>query len=256
MHFPPFSPAKKSSGFSLVEMVTVLAIIITLSALSVTAFSRIVKATRFDQALSSVLETLSQARSYAIAQDTYVWVAFYPVDPSQLSGSAQDNTGDQVVVATFASSEGNNPLPWSGTSTYTIPYTDTASSTVVSQVSKIQTFKQLRIWPQGGNGGSYFNISSVPTSSTPSPAATAPLLAVAWPAVSAQRLASQPVPAGQSATAVIVFNPRGSALAGNTLSSSIGLDFQPVKGPGTNDTANLATIRIDGLTGIAALYRQ
>ncbi len=256
MHSTHIAFRNKNRGFSLVEMLTVLVIILTLSALSVTAIGGIVKASRFDQALSSILETLATARSYAIAQDTYVWVAFYPVDPSQLGGGVHDATGDQVVVATFASSEGNNPLPWSGTSTYTIPYTDTASSTVVSQLNKVQTFKQLRIWPQGGNGGSYFSIPSVPTTATPSPAAAAPLLAVAWPAFPAQQLSSQPTPTGQNAIALLVFNPRGSALVGSTLSSSIGLDFQPVKGPGTNDTTNLATIRIDGLTGIAALYRQ
>ena len=237
----------------MVELLAVLAIILTLSALSITAIQSTFQASRFDQNLSEIVETLGRARSYAIAENTYVWVAFYPVDPSQLSGGAQEMSGNQVLIATFASSAGTNPFTWGDTTAYTVPYTDATTGTSVYQLTKIQTFKQLQLWPEGGQGAGHFYNIYVPGASAPSQVATTPILSITSPHVGALPQTGSNT---QSTTAVVVFSPRGSALDGPALSTSLALDFQPTRSASVSDSANTATIRIDGLTGLAAVYRQ
>jgi prepilin-type N-terminal cleavage/methylation domain-containing protein len=250
----PFRRAPGRRGFTLIELLTVIVIMLTVSALSITAVHGLFSSTGYDGSLSRIVGILEQARSYAVAQDTYVWVAFYPLDPSKLPGN-QDSSGDQLYVGVFASSSGSNPLSWGNSSPCSIPYTDQSTGAIIFQVSKIQFFKQIRIWPQGGNDGAYYNIASLPSSFLPTPAASTPIFSVQTPTAV---LSAQPVPAatGDSAIAVVAFTPTGSAVAGPSLSSSIGIDFQPMKSSSVADTANLATIRINGLTGLPSLYRQ
>ena len=144
----PIGRGRGRGGFTLIELLTVIVIMLMVSALSITALQGLFSSTGYDSSLSRIVGILEQARSYAVAQDTYVWVAFYPLDPTQLPGN-QDASGDQLYVGVYASSSGSNPLAWGSPASCPIPYTDTSTGAHVFQVSKIQFFKQLRIWPQG-----------------------------------------------------------------------------------------------------------
>jgi len=251
----PFSRGDRRQGFTLVELLVVVAIAAILIAVSIPSFEN--HSSGFSRSLSEIMEIMEQARSYAVAENTYVWVAFYPLDPSQLAGAAKDSSGDQLFIAVFASDGGNNPFSWTDASSHSIPYTDPATGTAVFLLDRIQLFRQIRLWPQGGSGGGYYNIGSIPASApAPAPASPTPVFSVRAPLANSLLLSAQPVPANHSAIAVIAFNPRGSALASGSLAASIGLDFQPMKSAAVADSANLATLRIDGLTGIATLYRQ
>jgi prepilin-type N-terminal cleavage/methylation domain-containing protein len=64
------------SAFSLIELLVVMAIIAILSSLAIPAFNAIRGAGSLTKAANDVSGILEQARAYAMAQNTYVWVGF------------------------------------------------------------------------------------------------------------------------------------------------------------------------------------
>ena len=236
-------------GFSLIELLVVIAVMTILVGLSIPAIRSMGGASRFDGSVLQVSGLLDEARSYAMAQNTYVWLAFYPVD-------APDKSGEELYVVTLASSDGSNPFTgWDGT--YAIPYTMSDSNTTVQSVLKIATFKQLHLIAETDK---YFTsptqISTVP-STTPTAPASQLVFTLTAPGTGIT-LGEQQLPANADAPAcaVIAFSPIGTVLTGANLAATIGLDFEPVKGQGILDTTNIAALRISGLTGTVITYRK
>ena len=73
----PSEPAHQLRGFTLIELVSVIAIIIALSALLVPAFTSLKGAGDITHAAHTIASVLDQARTYAVANNTYVWVGIY-----------------------------------------------------------------------------------------------------------------------------------------------------------------------------------
>jgi type II secretory pathway pseudopilin PulG len=74
----PSKPAyPQTRGFTLIELVGVIAIIIALSALLIPAFTSLKRAGDITEAAFTVAGALDQARTYAVANNTYVWVGIY-----------------------------------------------------------------------------------------------------------------------------------------------------------------------------------
>jgi hypothetical protein len=190
---------------------------------------------------------LDEARTYAQAQNTYVWVAFYPADPG-------DRSGDELFVVTLSSSDGTNPFSsWSGA--YPIPYTVPGTATTVQPAQKIAVLRQLRL-----NTTNFFTsaqIPALPATSTDAAPASQLVFTLAAPGT-AFTLGRQPLPAGAEAPAcsVIAFGPAGTAAAGPNLAAVIGLDFQPMKTINVADGHNLAELQISGVTGAVQVFRN
>ncbi len=63
-----------ASGFSLVELLTVISIIGFLAVLSMPSISSLLRASRINTAVNALDAALQTARSHAISRNTYVWV--------------------------------------------------------------------------------------------------------------------------------------------------------------------------------------
>lgn len=81
-----------SGGFTLIELMTVAAIIVVLAALTIPAISAFSESQRIRRSLDELSRLLEFAKAEAMARDTYVWVAFQNVgtsDPANRSGNAE-----------------------------------------------------------------------------------------------------------------------------------------------------------------------
>jgi prepilin-type N-terminal cleavage/methylation domain-containing protein len=105
------------SAFSLIELLIVIAIIAVLSALALPAFNSIRNAGGLTKTANDIAGILEQARAYAMAQNTYVWVGF------------RKDGADTLVVGVGASKTGSST-----------PATDD-----VVQLGKITRFENIQL---------------------------------------------------------------------------------------------------------------
>jgi prepilin-type N-terminal cleavage/methylation domain-containing protein len=215
----------RKGGFTLVEMLTVIAIITVLAGLSVPALSALSRSGQVDVTFSKLTETLEQAREYAVAQNTYVWVAFY-------ANTSLPASGTQLSLAVMASTDGTDAASnWTGT----VPGSN------LIQISKIQTFQLTEL--------------QAPGTVTPATA-----LSEIGQAVNSSASFSIVLPGQTSPTVfknAIQFTPTGEARnADGTPVDLVEFDIQPEKGPGVVNPTNGAIFQVNGLTGETRLYRQ
>src|ERR1700722_3117876 len=79
---------RKGAAFTLIEMLVVMSIVVLLTALLVPAFNGIGGSTSFTGTGYNIGSLLGQARAYAMANNTYVYVGFQEVDVGQSSGAS------------------------------------------------------------------------------------------------------------------------------------------------------------------------
>jgi len=249
-------------AFTLIELLVVVAIMGLLAAISLPALKGLSGAEKFTQEIGQITGILEQARSYAMAQNTYVWVAIYPYDPSMLTPS--DASGDALFIATLASNDGSDPIGWTSASVVPVPGIVSGTTTTISEILRVASFKQITIRTQNyftqGSGAS--QIASLPSGiedPLTGPSAT-PTFQITVKGVSAASLilpATVPsdAPTAQ-AVSVIQFTPSGAARINGSPIDSVWIDLQRAKAKGVIDADNIAAIRINGLTGLTSLYRK
>jgi prepilin-type N-terminal cleavage/methylation domain-containing protein len=76
-----YTNSSSARAFTLVELLAVMAIVALMAVLSVPAFSGLLQSGSVNQTVAGISLTLDQARAYAMAHNTYVWVGFYQ-DPA------------------------------------------------------------------------------------------------------------------------------------------------------------------------------
>jgi Tfp pilus assembly protein FimT len=213
-----------------VELLTVLAIAAILAGLTLPALGSLMKARSFDQNLATLSGTLEQARQYAVAQNTYVWVAF-----------ALDSANARVDVAVFASPDGtDSSTSWTGT--------PGAGSTTLVPIAKIQTFTFTNlVSPNGTSTARTVAPASIPSS-------------VGQPLNNSTASFTITLP-GQSSTTTfnyaLQFTPSGEArIQDGTPVDFIEFAVQSMKAAGVTNAKNGAVIQVNGLTGENRIYRQ
>ncbi|MGB8352335.1 MAG: prepilin-type N-terminal cleavage/methylation domain-containing protein [Chthoniobacteraceae bacterium] len=99
-------PATKA--FTLVELMVVIAIMVALAALAVPAFTAIKGSSDVTKAVYDISGALDQARTYAMANNTYTWVGFFEEDGSQSSTNPATAGTGRVVISIVASKDGTS----------------------------------------------------------------------------------------------------------------------------------------------------
>ncbi len=218
-----------SAGFSLVELLCVVAVISLMLGLSASVTSRLGGTNAFSGNVAKVSALIDQARQYAIANNTYVWVAFHQ------SGPTGSRTIDSLGVAVIASTDGTNPAGWTGPVTLPNP--------AYQQVNRIEWLEGIKISPSA-------EIRSL-------------LASASQPAQSGADLSSSVqfrIPGtGGAATVefdhVAAFSPRGEFMVGPSPVAYADVPLRPASGAYGTD-ANVAMIQLSGLTGTLRVYRQ
>jgi prepilin-type N-terminal cleavage/methylation domain-containing protein len=222
--------SNRDSGFSLVELLTVVAVMSLLVSLAVPALSSIAMGNQMNQSLIQLSGTLDQARQYAITHNTYVWVALRP--------HTDEVRGDELSVAVLASKTGTDPSPWSNYGA--VP------NSQIDLISRPRTFGQLRLEEAGT-----FSASKIPSlegksvtslDNTPS---------------DGRAIFNIKLPGDSSAVnfdRVIQFTPSGEARVSSGIIDVVEFGLHPTRG-NVADENNVAVLRVNGLTGQTTVFR-
>lgn len=222
------NPVKKPhAAFSLVELLTVVAVMSLLLSFVVPAVSSLARGSRLNQSLVEIAGTIDQARQYAIAQNTYVWVAMRP-DP-------EATDGDALSVVVLASKTGIDPSPWSNYGT--VP------NARIDLISRPRTFSQIRFEDAATFGSDQIpDLADKPSvASTNSPSSGTAVFSVRLPGEGAN----------VNFERVIQFTPAGEARVASSMIDIIEFGLHPSRG----GEDNVAVVRIQGLTGRTAVHR-
>src|SRR5437868_13389176 len=139
-------------GFTLLELLIVIGIIAILLVLIAPAFTTIKSGTEVTTAIYGVKGLLENARAYAKANHTYIFVGFAEVDSSvDPSVSPQITTGDtpygRVAVAVVASKDGTSLYQYATSDQGNDWAASYANGTHLVAVGKLQTYENLHFVP-------------------------------------------------------------------------------------------------------------
>src|SRR2546430_6480599 len=98
----------KQSGFSLMELMLVIAVMIIVAALMAPAFTSIKSAGDVNSAAYTIKGVLEQARTYAMANNTYTWIGFYEEDASTAPTTPPTLGNGRLVISIVGSIDGTN----------------------------------------------------------------------------------------------------------------------------------------------------
>jgi len=239
-----------SGGFTLVELLVVIAIIAILTFLAIPAIQAMQKSGGFAKAVYDQSDALNLARSYALANNTYVYVGLAELDRAQLSTAVPQAAGvGKIAMVTVAAKDGTN---------------DT-TSTNLTQVRPVQVFDGLHVATQRFGQGT--GTMARPTATSNSSIFLGEVSYIPKTSFSIPLSGSGKYNFNAAGTSwVVCFNPQGGILttdSSDTLSTAqfIEIDLQPVGG-GTVPTlpidvnkGNQAALVIDGATGATTVYR-
>jgi Tfp pilus assembly protein FimT len=104
-------PGRKPPAFTLIELMVVVGIIVLLTGLVFPAFTSHKSSADLTNAADLIAGTLAQARTYAMANNTYTWVGFYEEAPA--SATATNATPPypgkgRLILAVVAAKDGTS----------------------------------------------------------------------------------------------------------------------------------------------------
>jgi len=241
-----------SGAFTVVELLVVVGIISILLVLIVPAFTSMKSGGDVTNAAYTIKGVLDTARTYAKANNTYVWVGFYEENVSQPSPNSATPRIGRLVMSIVASND--------GTIIYNSSSPGTIDPTRLLQVGKLTKMENVHLWTHTdspSNSGSTFdtrpNVTSTYCIGDTSPSnSTTPF----------QYPVGNPAPAAQyTFVKAVQFSPGGEARINNstnTLQPAAEVGLEPTHGAATPSPtpANVVAIQFTGIGGNVAIYRR
>jgi type II secretory pathway pseudopilin PulG len=266
---PPEPVHQQTRGFTLIELVGVIAIIIALTVLLIPAFTSLKRGGEIAEAAFTVAGVLDQARTHALTNNTYVWVGIYEEDTT--AGAPTNATPPypgkgRVLLALVAANDGTTSCQ------------DPASSTSnrlplipgqITQVGKLVAIENIHITDIG---------PPLSPASSPAPDPNSIAGRPDFPYTSGSptydyqnRINSDDphssfnqtlypfVAQGYTFHKTVRFSPRGEANINGTyvLRRVAEIGLRPTHGAVVDlNSANVAAIQFSGVTGKCKVYRK
>ena len=272
---------ERASAFTLLELLIVVGIVAMLTMLIAPAFTNIKSGSDFTSAVNGIRDVLENARTYAKANRTYVFVGFVEADSSVDPGvSPQVITGatpyGRVAVAVVASKDGTRHFNYATSNQgadWQANYGDSTKPEYrgghLTPVGKLQRFENLHFVPLDlgpWDPTTHPNSNMARYQPTGPPyilgnAASTSVTPFTWPLGS-------PLNSGYQYRfdRVIYFDPTGvariaTATNADTIVHVMEIDFQPSHGtaipsvPTNQDAGNQAVVQLGTTDGAVRVYR-
>ena len=260
------------AAFTLVEMIAVMAVIVIITALLVPAFAHLRGSNDFTAATGGIASTLEQARAYAMANNTYVYVGVGEYLVTEGSGVNPRTVGTgELAVATVASRDGTRGYDLSNPAAWSTNYSAASGgngSKLLMPIAKLSLYDNVHLADFGISPPATGNMARPAVtdngsrlgSSVYGPTSTYCATPFTWPL-------GQALGGGQyNFVRVIQFDPQGVARVQTPTSSDaigpyLGMDLQPTHGPvapalpANQNAGNQASILVDCMTGSVRIYR-
>jgi type II secretory pathway pseudopilin PulG len=262
------SPQRARRGFTLIELLWVIGIMIILMVLIAPAFTNLKSAGDVTSAAYTIKGVLDQARTYAMANNTYTWVGFYEENVSQSSTNPATPGTGRVVMSIVASKDGTTVYnPNSGVNP------DPIDPTRLSQVGKLVKIENvhLPIFKKYDSGtGNTFDTrpATAPNwgrfgdiNMTPSSPSTPSQFPFQYPVGSAT------APWQYTFVKTLRFSPRGESKVNSTydIRTEVEVGLQPTHGTAPDGNVldangklvgNLVAVQISGIGGNVKIYQR
>ena len=261
-----------TSGFTLIELLVVIGIVILLTALLTPAFTNLKRAGDVTSAAYTIKGVLEQARTYAMANNTYTWVGLYEEDGSQSSTNPPTPGVGRLVMSVVASKDGTTV--YDPNSNLNPDPIDPSKLVQLNKLVKIDNV-HLPLFTIGSGTGSPFDtrpaLQNDPVvgyndsrfgelNGNP----TAPTTNAKFPF---QYPVGNPAPAAQyTFTKTLQFNPRGEGRINSTYDVrrviEIGLipthqNVAPTPTPSAGNYAgNVVAVQLNGFAGNVKIFRR
>ena len=243
---------REPCGFTLVELIVVIALISTLMMLVAPVFTGIKSAGDVTNAAYTIKDALEQARTYAMAYKTYVWIGFYEEPAGQPSTNPATPGTGRIVISTIASAD--------GTTVYNPRSLAAIDPTRVTQLNKLVKVEgtHLATFPDGSGTGDTFDSRPAAIYETAKIGDTTPPNPSLTPF---QYPVGNPAPAAQyTFVKAVEFSPRGEARINNrnyTLKTVAEIGLQPTHGTAVDvNSRNIIVIQFGALGGDLKIYRR
>jgi Tfp pilus assembly protein FimT len=236
----------------LIELLVVMGIMTLLMVLIAPAFTNLKGSGDLTNAAYTISGALEQARSYALGNNTYVWVGFFEETVSQDSTSPATAGIGRVVISIVASKDG------------TIVYDPNNLSTIdpkqLSQVGKLIKIQDIHLttFADGSGTGSNFDTRPAVTLTTARIGDTTPPNASLTPF---QYPVGNPAPTAQyTFVKAIQFSPLGEARINNnnfTLKTVAEIGLRQTHGTVVDTLSpNVVAIQFSAISGDNKIYRR